>query len=58
MAQLGIPSIDPTPAEEFLFFDHPGGRSRIMMAMTWKAEHLGQAGVPGGPPGAALPTVR
>jgi STE24 endopeptidase len=32
--------LDPTPLEEFLFFDHPSGRSRIAMAMQWKAEHL------------------
>lgn len=32
--------LDPTPWEEFIFFDHPSGRSRISMAMQWKAEHL------------------
>jgi STE24 endopeptidase len=32
--------LDPTPLEEFLFFDHPSGRSRIAMAMQWKAGHL------------------
>ncbi len=32
--------LDPGPVEEFLFFDHPSGRSRILMAMRWKAEHL------------------
>lgn len=36
--------LDPSPLEEFLFFDHPSGRSRILMAMTWKAQHLGRAG--------------
>jgi STE24 endopeptidase len=30
----------PGPFEEFFFFDHPSGRSRILMAMRWKAEHL------------------
>ena len=30
----------PTPLEEFLLFDHPSGRSRILMAMRWKAENL------------------
>jgi STE24 endopeptidase len=30
--------LDPSPLEEFLFFDHPSGRSRIQMAMRWKAE--------------------
>jgi STE24 endopeptidase len=30
----------PGPLEEFLFFDHPSGRNRILMAMRWKGEHL------------------
>lgn len=33
----------PGPLEEALLFDHPSGRSRILMAMRWKAEH-GAAG--------------
>ncbi|HYK81505.1 MAG TPA: M48 family metalloprotease [Gemmatimonadales bacterium] len=32
--------LDPSPVEEFLFFDHPSGRTRIYAAMRWKAEHL------------------
>ena len=32
--------MEPTPLEEFIFFDHPSGRSRIRMAMDWKAAHL------------------
>jgi STE24 endopeptidase len=32
--------LDPGPWEELIFFDHPSGRSRISMAMQWKAEHL------------------
>ena len=32
--------LDPTPLEEFIFFDHPSGRVRIQMAMDWKAAHL------------------
>jgi len=32
--------LDPTPFEEFFFFDHPSGASRIRMAMHWKAENL------------------
>jgi STE24 endopeptidase len=32
--------LDPGALEEFLFFDHPGGRTRILAAMRWKAEHL------------------
>jgi STE24 endopeptidase len=35
--------LEPGPIEEWLFFDHPSGRSRIRMAMEWKAEHLGEA---------------
>ena len=31
---------DPSPIEEFIFFDHPGTRNRILMAMRWKAENL------------------
>ena len=26
-----------------LFFDHPSGHSRILMAMKWKAEHADEA---------------
>jgi STE24 endopeptidase len=35
--------LDPSPLEEILLFDHPSGRSRILMAMKWKAEHLAEA---------------
>jgi STE24 endopeptidase len=31
--------LDPHPIEEFIFFDHPSGRTRITAAMRWKAEH-------------------
>jgi STE24 endopeptidase len=31
--------MDPGPIEEFVFFDHPSGRTRITAAMRWKAEH-------------------
>jgi STE24 endopeptidase len=34
--------LDPTPLEEFVYYDHPSGRSRISMAMQWKAEHLNE----------------
>ncbi|MEN3370588.1 MAG: endopeptidase [Verrucomicrobiota bacterium] len=37
--------LDPTPMEEFVFFDHPSGRARIRMAMDWKAAHLPAGGV-------------
>jgi STE24 endopeptidase len=32
--------LDPSPFEEFVFFDHPSGRTRIYAAMRWKAENL------------------
>jgi STE24 endopeptidase len=32
--------LDPTPLEEFVFFDHPSGRTRIYSAMRFKAEQL------------------
>jgi STE24 endopeptidase len=31
--------LDPGPIEEFIFFDHPSGRTRITAAMRWKAEN-------------------
>jgi len=31
--------MEPGPIEEFLFFDHPSGRTRITAAMRWKVEH-------------------
>jgi STE24 endopeptidase len=34
--------IEPGPIEEFLFFDHPSGKTRIRMAMDWKAAHLAE----------------
>jgi len=37
--------LDPGPIEEILFFDHPSGRNRILMAMRWKAEHVAEAEV-------------
>jgi STE24 endopeptidase len=41
MLKLGeYRKMDPTPLEEFLFYDHPSGRTRISAAMRWKAEHL------------------
>ncbi len=29
--------LDPTPLEEWLFYDHPSGRARVYAAMRWKA---------------------
>jgi STE24 endopeptidase len=36
--------LDPGPWEEWLFYDHPSGRSRIEMAMRWKAENQASLG--------------
>jgi len=41
--------LDPTPLEEFIFFDHPSGRARIRMAMDWKAAHLPCGGTEANP---------
>ncbi len=39
--QLGeYRKLAPGPIEEWIFFDHPSGQSRIRMAMKWKKEHL------------------
>ncbi|HYM74410.1 MAG TPA: M48 family metallopeptidase [Candidatus Dormibacteraeota bacterium] len=35
--------MDPGPAEEFIFYDHPSGRTRITAAMRWKAQHAESA---------------
>ena len=32
--------IEPGALEEFLFFDHPSGRTRVRMSMDWKAENV------------------
>ena len=32
--------LNPTPLEEFIFYDHPSGRARIRMAMDWKVANL------------------
>ncbi len=37
--------IEPGPWEEVIFFDHPSGHTRVLTAMQWKAEHLGQPDV-------------
>ena len=36
--------LDPGPVEEFLFFDHPSGHTRITAAMRWKKENMGVPG--------------
>jgi STE24 endopeptidase len=45
--------LEPTPLEEFLLYDHPSGRSRIEMAMRWKAENMNE--MQSSPPAAAAP---
>ena len=32
--------IEPAGWEEVIFYDHPSGRTRVRMAMEWKARHL------------------
>lgn len=32
--------LEPGPVEEWIFFDHPSGRTRIYTAMRWKAEMM------------------
>ena len=34
--------LEPTALEEKLFYDHPSGRTRVRMAMQWKARHLAE----------------
>jgi STE24 endopeptidase len=36
----------PGQWEELVFFDHPSGHDRILMAMRWKAEHLAESAPP------------
>lgn len=43
--------LSPGPIEEWIFFDHPSGRNRILAAMRWKGEELKKAGAP--PPAAS-----
>jgi len=47
MAQVALQlseyrKLAPGPVEEWIFFDHPSGRNRILMAMRWKAEQVGR----------------
>ena len=41
--------LDPTPLEEFVFYDHPSGRTRIYMVMRWKAAHINEPDIKDGP---------
>jgi STE24 endopeptidase len=49
--------LDPGPVEEFLFFDHPSGRTRITAAMRWKKEHLPALEPPAATPAPAAPAA-
>ncbi|RYF14820.1 MAG: hypothetical protein EOO77_13910 [Oxalobacteraceae bacterium] len=35
--------LEPGPIEEFLFYDHPSGETRIRRAMQWKKDHVSGA---------------
>lgn len=37
--------LEPSPLEEAIFYDHPSGRTRILMGMRWKAHHADEADV-------------
>jgi len=57
-ARLVVPgqrARSPGPIEEWVFFDHPSGRSRIYAAMRWKAENLKLMSEPPGQKGEASP---
>ncbi|HEX4077317.1 MAG TPA: M48 family metallopeptidase [Rhizomicrobium sp.] len=41
--------LDPSPLEEFIFYDHPSGRTRIWTAMRWKAWHINDPDIKAGP---------
>ena len=49
--------LDPSPIEEFIFYDHPSGRTRITAAMRWKAENMAVL-PPGTKPGAEAEKAR
>ncbi|MGB8602612.1 MAG: M48 family metalloprotease, partial [Rhizomicrobium sp.] len=39
----------PSAFEEFWFYDHPSGRTRILTAMRWKKAHMYDADIASGP---------
>jgi STE24 endopeptidase len=43
--------MQPSPLEEWFFYDHPSGYDRIHMAMVWKAHHMAMGDIPKGPGG-------
>jgi STE24 endopeptidase len=45
MLKLGqYRKLSPGPVEEFLFYDHPSGHTRILDAMRWKSQNMGTPG--------------
>jgi STE24 endopeptidase len=46
----------PGKWEEIVFYDHPSGYNRILMAMTWKAEHPNAGTRSGGSQSAGTPS--
>jgi len=43
--------MEPSPLEQWFFYDHPSGYDRIHMAMVWKAHHMALGDIPMGPGG-------
>lgn len=43
--------MEPSPLEEWFFYDHPSGYARIHMSMLWKAHHMALGDIPMGPGG-------
>jgi STE24 endopeptidase len=41
--------LDPSPLEEFIFYNYPSGRTRIQEMMRWKAGHLHDPDIMSGP---------
>ncbi len=41
--------LEPGAVEEFVFYDHPSGRTRIFGAMRWKAAHMNDPDIKAGP---------
>jgi STE24 endopeptidase len=50
--------IEPGPVEELLFYDHPSGKTRIEMAMAWKARHIAEVEARAATPVAPLPQAQ
>ncbi len=48
--------LDPGPIEEFLFYDHPSGRTRITAAMGWKKENMNRLDEPSARPQPNVPS--